>query len=256
MNEERNTEYTIMEGYELPSGGEIYSVPVNKHVELRSMTARDEMKRLSPSSTPLKTLADIIEGCLIEKLGISVYDLCLGDYEYLLHKLRIITYGPDYKVVAKCPECGEIVETVANLDALEMKEFNKETYESYRTFVLPKSKKTIVLKPLTPRIMDEIDSRTKEMRRRYKNAGFDFETLAKLELSIESIDGTLPNHHELENIINNLPAADMLKIMNNQERLNQCIGLENLIYLTCPKCSEEFTSFFRFGPEFFRPTDL
>ena len=59
----RQTDYTIMEGYELPSKGKIYSENVNPHIELRSMTGRDEMKRLSPSSTPLKTLADIIEDC-------------------------------------------------------------------------------------------------------------------------------------------------------------------------------------------------
>ena len=47
MAEERQTKYTIAEGYELPSKGKIYSVPVNSHVELRSMSARDEMKRLS-----------------------------------------------------------------------------------------------------------------------------------------------------------------------------------------------------------------
>jgi hypothetical protein len=90
---ERLTDYTIMEGYELPSKGKIYSDSVNPHVELRSMTARDEMKRLSPSSTPLKTLADIIEGCCIEKPKVHVYDMALGDYEFLLHKLRIVTYG-------------------------------------------------------------------------------------------------------------------------------------------------------------------
>ena len=44
MNSERQNDYTIMEGYELPSKGKIYSENVNPHIELRSMTARDEMK--------------------------------------------------------------------------------------------------------------------------------------------------------------------------------------------------------------------
>ena len=56
--EERQQNYTIAEGYELPSKGLIYEgVSVNPHVELRSMTARDEMKRLNSSTTPFKTLA-------------------------------------------------------------------------------------------------------------------------------------------------------------------------------------------------------
>ena len=48
MAEERQTNYTIGEDFILPSGGKIYDKAVNPHVELRSMTARDEMKRASP----------------------------------------------------------------------------------------------------------------------------------------------------------------------------------------------------------------
>ena len=49
MAEERQTNYTIAESLELPSGGKIYSKAVNPRVELRSMTTRDEMKRCNPS---------------------------------------------------------------------------------------------------------------------------------------------------------------------------------------------------------------
>ena len=43
---------------------------------------------------------------------------------------------------------------------------------------------------------------------------------------------------------------------DNIDKLNTLIGLENILYVTCPKCGEEITSFFRFGPEFFRPTNI
>ena len=118
---ERNTNYTIMETYTLPSEGLIYDVVVNPEVELRSMSARDEMKRLNPTSTPFKTLADIIEGCMLEKPAIHVYDMAIGDYEYLLHKLRIVTYGKEYKLELVCPNCGETVEVEADLESLELK---------------------------------------------------------------------------------------------------------------------------------------
>ena len=253
---ERQTNYTIMEGYELPSGGKIYETKVDPHVELRSMTARDEMKRLSPSSTPLKTLADIIEGCFIEKPAIHVYDMCLGDYEFLLHKLRIVTYGEDYKVTLKCPECGEIVETTAKLGNIELKPFDEEEINKYRTFVLPKSGRTVTLKFNTPRMTEEMEVKVKEMKRKYKTATIDFETLVKLLCSIDYIDGEKKPEHELEGFIDKLPALDLQKILNNIDKLNTLIGLENILYVGCPKCGEEITSFFRFGPEFFRPTNI
>ena len=253
---ERQTDYTIMEGYELPSKGKIYDKPVNPHIELRSMTARDEMKRLSPSSTPLKTLADIIEGCCIEKPAIHVYDMSLGDYEFLLHKLRIVTYGEDYKVALRCSECGESIEAIAKLDQLSVKEFDEELVNNLRTFSLPKSGRTISLNFLSPRRVEESEVKVKEMKRKYKNATIDFETLVRLLVNIDTVDSEKKAEHELEQIITNLPALDLQKILNNIDKLNQQIGLDNILYLTCPKCGEEITTFFRFGPEFFRPTNI
>ena len=254
--EMRQTDYTIMEGYTLPSKGKIYSENVNPLVELRSMTAREEMRRLSPSSTPLKTLADIIEDCCIEKPAVHVYDMSLGDYEFLLHKLRIVTYGEDYKVALRCSECGEMIETISKLDQLNVKEFDEETVRGLQTFSLPVSGRIITLNFLTPRRVEEMEVKAKDMKRRYKSATIDFETLVRVLCNIDLVDGEKKNEHELESIITNLPAKDLQKILNNIDKLNQQIGLDNILYLTCPKCGEEVTTFFRFGPEFFRPTNI
>ena len=253
---ERQTDFTIMEGYTLPSKGKIYTKTVNPHIELRSMTAREEMRRLSPSSTPLKTLADIIEDCCIEKPAIHVYDMSLGDYEFLLHKLRIVTYGEDYKVSLRCPECGELIETVTKLGQLEVKEFDEEEVKNLQTFSLPKSGHVITLNFTSPRMMEEIEVKVKDMKRRYKTATINFETLVKLLVNIDFVDGEKKSELELEKIVTNLPAMDLQKILNNIDKLNQKIGLDNILYLTCPKCGEELTTFFRFGPEFFRPTTI
>ena len=253
---ERQIDYTIMEGYELPSKGKIYTENLNPHIELRSMTARDEMKRLSPSSTPLKTLADIIEGCCIEKPAVHVYDMSLGDYEFLLHKLRIVTYGEDYKVSLRCPECGEVIEAVTKLGQLDVKEFDEDTIKDIQTFSLPKSGRIITLNFLSPRMVEEMEVKVKDMKRRYKNATIDFETLVRLLVNIDLVDGEKKSEHDLESIVTNLPAMDLQKILNNIDKLNQQIGLNNVLYLTCPKCGEEVTTFFRFGPEFFRPTTI
>jgi predicted RNA-binding Zn-ribbon protein involved in translation (DUF1610 family) len=253
---ERQTDFTIMEGYELPSKGKIYTENVNPHVELRSMTARDEMRRLSPSSTPLKTLADIIEGCCVEKPAVHVYDMSLGDYEFLLHKLRIVTYGEDYKVSMRCPDCGEVIEAVAKLGQLEVKEFDEEEVNKLQTFSLPKSGRIITLNFLSPHMVEEMEVKVKDYKRRYKTAVIDFETLVRLLVNIDLVDGEKKSDVELENIITNLPAMDLQKILNNIDKLNKQIGLDNILYLTCPKCGEEVTTFFRFGPEFFRPTTI
>ena len=43
----------------------------------------------------------------------------------------------------------------------------------------------------------------------------------------------------------------------DDEDLTDLFDEENPLYeITCPKCGEEITTFFRFGPEFFRPTTI
>ena len=80
-------DYTIAERYTLPSHGLLYDKEINPEIKLRSMTVRDEMKRLSPvtDGTIYRNMAEIIDSCLVEKPGISAYDLCVGDYQFLLH---------------------------------------------------------------------------------------------------------------------------------------------------------------------------
>ena len=76
---------TIVESFELPSKGKIYDTPVNSVFRLRSMTTEDEMKRLSHSEDQYKLLSEIIDSCMLEPIGISSYDMHLGDYQYILH---------------------------------------------------------------------------------------------------------------------------------------------------------------------------
>ena len=153
---ERQTNYTIGEIYELPSRGAIYDVPVNPIIELRSMNGRDELKRQNPDSncTQFKKLADIIEGCCIEKPAIHVYDMCLADYTFLLHRLRVITYESGYDVHLICPFCKAEIDTVADLDSLPFKDLDVEALKEKMIIQLPKCGKTVKLKLQTPRMLE------------------------------------------------------------------------------------------------------
>jgi hypothetical protein len=253
---ERQTNYTIGECAELPSKGLIYGSGVPSQVELRSMTARDEMKRLAPSNSQFKTLAEIIEGCMIEQFPVHVYDMALGDYEYLLHRLRIVTYGDEYKMTIRCPYCGEYFDATAHLESLEIKEFNMQKFEDVRTITLPKTGCVVTLNFQTPRMLDEIENKTKDMKRRFKNANIDFNLMISLTSAIDTVDGMHMDSIQAENFINSLPALDMTKIINGIDEINSLVGLDNSIIVDCTKCGGEVPTSFRFGPEFFRPTNI
>lgn len=251
---EKEQNYTIAEEFELPSKGLIYDKQINPIVKLRSMTARDEMKRLAPSNTPYKVLAELIDNCTVNEIGMSVYDMCLADYEFLLHKLRVVTYGPEYNTSSVCPFCNNMVESKISLDDLFVNEYEDGQNDDLQTFTLPVSNKKIRLKYQTPRILDETELKIKEFKKRYKDLNLDPTLLIFLEMSIDTVDGVKLNSVELENFINKLSAKDSNVIRNKIEKLNQSFGIDNKILISCPECHEDIISFFRFGPEFFRPT--
>ena len=120
-------DYTISESCMLPSKGQIYDVPVNYEVRVRSMTTQDEMRRLSPSDKAYQTLCEIVDDCIVgERPGISSYDMCLGDYQVLLHKVRSATYGSDYPIESGCPFCGAFNKVNINLDEMEVNEYTDD----------------------------------------------------------------------------------------------------------------------------------
>ena len=249
------TDYTIAENFILPSKGEIYEKTFDPNIKLKSMTIRDEMKRLSPNATPHKNLCEIIDNCLLTKLPYSAYDLCIGDYEFLLHKLRVVTYGPEYKMVVGCPHCKAIKEETVSLDDLKVKEFNLEDFKKSLSFKLPKSKKEITLKIQTPRLLDNIELQVNEFKKKNKDVNYDIRPLITIQSMIDTVDGTKLGTVELENFVNYLSARDANFILNKIDKSASIIGIDTSLDVTCSACGGDIKTFFRFGSEFFRPTN-
>lgn len=245
--------YTIAESYVLPSKGLIYDKEVNPKIKLRSMTTEEEMRRLSPSDTPYKTMCDIIESCMLEKPGISVYDMCLGDYQFLMHKLRVVTYGSEYKMIVTCPNCGETHEVKISLDDLEEIEYDAKL-EEYKKIRLPVSNKEVTIKIQTPRSLDEIALRTKELKRKMRELIYDPSLMVTLQSIIDTVDNKKMSVPELENFVKKLPMKDVTYIIQTAEKLNRGVGLNTDVVVTCGSCGYDAVTTFRLTSEFFGPT--
>lgn len=242
---------TIFETFMLPSGGKIYDKDINPIVDLTSMKVWQEMKRLSPTDMPYKLMSDIIEECLREKLAISVYDLCLGDYQYLLYKLRTVTYGSQYKMNMICPKCGQIAETLVDLDNIAINEYN-EDYNNFTHITLPNGDE-IDLNYQTPRMLDEISRRAKEMQKKVKS-NTDYTLLFTLVLAIKQVNGTKMSNVQLENYCKNLGMKDCNFLIHSIDELNGKIGMSNDILVNCSNCGNDSLVPFRLTSEFFGPT--
>lgn len=243
---------TIREEYSLPSKGQMYAKKFDPEVKLRSMTVAEEMKRLTATDNPYKTMSEIIEDCLETKLPVSVYDMCLGDYQYLLHKLRVVTYGPEYKISVLCPYCGEVFEHAINLDELAVHEYTNDL-DNLFTVKLPVTGRTVELKFQTPRDLDNIEKKKKQMKKQFPDMKEDPTLLLNLESMIKSIDGQPVNPATIQTFIKKLPMRDSSLILSAAEKINSKVGIDINIEATCPSCGNNVNTTFRFTSEFFRP---
>ena len=242
----------IAETFTLPSKGLIYEEEVNPEIVLSSMKTRHEMLRLSNTEESQKIMADIIDDCIETDLGISAYDLCLGDFQYLLFMLRVVTFGNDYELRGKCPFCGFEQGTTINLDELYVHEYD-DSLVDLMEMTLPVSENKIKLTLQTPRMMDRISSKIREYRRRHRDSDENPAILFNIMASIEEIDGEEPNPIKIEEWVKDLPMADTNAILNRIDLINSKIGIDLETEGVCKICGTTYKIPFRINETFFRP---
>lgn len=242
----------IAEVFTLPSKGLIYEESVNPEVVLSSMTTRHEMLRLSATEDSQKIMSQIIDDCIDSDLGISSYDLCLGDFQYLLFMLRVVTFGNEYELNGKCPFCGFSQNISINLDEMRIKEYDNSLAELLEV-ELPKRGNKVKLTLQTPRMLDRINTKIKEYRKKHKDSDENPAILYTIMASIEEIDGETPNQFSLEEWIKNLPLADTNVLINRIDLINNQIGIDLDVESECRICGTEYLIPFRINQTFFRP---
>lgn len=244
-------DFTIAEEYTLPSLGKVYDKQIDPVIKIRSMTTEEEMKRLGHSDSAFKLLSEIIDDCLVKKPGISVYDMCVGDYQFLMHKLRVVTYGPSYKITTTCPVCGKTSEQTIDLDQLEVSQYS-EDFANCLSIDLPRSKKNIELRLQTPRMLDDVAKKSRDLLKKSPNMKGEPAILFTLQSVIAKVDGQVLDPLKLDYFIRHLPAADTNYILKSIGKVN--IGIETTIDCHCNACNSDYVADLPITGEFFGPS--
>ena len=247
-------EANVAETIVLPSHGKIYEEEVNPEIVLSSMTTKHEMLRLSSNENSQRLMADIIDDCIQTDVGISAYDMCLADYQFLMLKLREVTFGNDYNMTVICPYCSARTDVDMDLDDLEIREFTDESLE-YSEIELPVSGDTIALTLQTPRMIDTINKQVKQAQRK-THTRENQNILYTMLNSIIAKNGEKFNTIAEEQWLRNLPLADTNYIMDAIDKLNSSFGIVMAVDTTCNVCGEDIVVPFLVNGSFFRPSVL
>lgn len=134
----------------LPSRGLAY-VDCDESIMIKPFTFAQERKlrSIKTSAQGLKVINALIEDCV---RGLDYDSMTLEDKNYILFKLREISYGDDYTIQAECQECQSINKLTVKISDVPVT-YAEDGYKEPLTITLPDSQQEV--KFVTPRCKDE-----------------------------------------------------------------------------------------------------
>ena len=257
----------------LPSQGKFYTddivdMPSTGELPVFSMTAKDEMIMKNPDALLNgEAVAQVIASCVpaVRKPR----ELISNDVDTLLIAIQAATSGDDVEVSGNCPECNELISSIASIEScLDTMTLITETYKftthndlnvEIRPFTYESTVKAGVANFQSTRSLQSLQDITDEMeqlRAFNKNflqiAALNFDLIVD---SVSSVKGTAPDGEEfvvtnrnnirefLENCDSSIGRAieDQIKDVNN-------LGVNKTIQLHCEACDAYFEKEIGFDP--------
>lgn len=198
-------------------------------------------------------LNKLLQKTIVEPANFDINKLSLADTLYLLFKLRVLSYGKDYKFRTRCPECGKKIDVLVDLSELPVETLDGDFGEDL-VFQLPNSKDTVFIKILTNEDIKQLNDEIK--RRKRKNPEDSSAYVLRIVYSIVKIK--LKNGKELthvvdiEKYISALTHLDASYILAARDKIT--FGIAPTMEYKCPECREYIDVSLNFSGSFFRPT--
>lgn len=241
----------VYEEVQLPSKGRFYNGedgPTNGIVAIRPMTGEEEQILATPRFVRKgQAINMIFEKCLRE--NIRAENLLTTDRTYLLIYLRGISYGTNYDVEIKCPECEKKFSTSVDLSGLYVEPCPND-YGPALQDILPNSKLPFAYRHSTGRDEQEITEHRDRRIKAFGDTSADDTLHYRTALLLDHIDG-ITGKTELQLLLKNLPIADVNYIRG---LINEPpFGVDTNVEIVCPSCLQEFNMDLPLESNFFFP---
>lgn len=208
----------------IPSAAvKLYGEGFDGHLTLRAMTTEEERIRLSGQSF-YETMSHIVNECIVDnKRPDGTYKLdsrLLTDFDFfaVLVKLRIMSYGPKYKTIATCRQCGSQFVATVDLSELDYNLVPDDFVEPYTIGPLPYSGDTLGCRFL--RVKDRIDIEKQKELLLAKNPDYIGDPTYMLEMyrRICQVNGKDIDILEAEEYVKSMIAMDSQMYHDNIEK--------------------------------------
>lgn len=238
----------LTEVVKMPSRGMIPGVP--SEVTIKAIQRKDK-KKLLMSETDNVLLA-LLQYSIVSPTDFNVYDLLPFESEYLLYRLRILTYGSSHTFKESCKFCGEINDVDMDLNAIpiiELPDGFKMTFD----IMLPISGVVLTCKLLTEGEKIAINKQSKELQNATgdENAGLDMIWESRV-VAINGDSKLAPI--EKTRFLDELNDYDSEYFMEYYGKYEGNYGLQKALNFSCDKCGRYNNADMPSIYTFFRPT--
>jgi hypothetical protein len=257
MLEEIRKGSETFEEVSLPSLGRFYEEgtgPSDGVLHVRPMTGVEE-KILATQRLMKKGLAinQIFQNCVQEKINPD--NLLSIDRTYLLIYLRSISYGTNYEVKIKCPECSHVFNETIDLDTLPVtycpEDFTEDTLEDTLPVCGFKFRYRMSKGIDETKITDYREKILKMWGEAAEDDTLTFRSSLLITELISNHGKVLTGQHNIKAMLDRMHIKDLAHIRNTLSE--PPFGMDAKIVLDCPSCGANFTTELPLEANFFFP---
>lgn len=239
----------ITETVHMPSKGLLNNVP--KEIVIKAIQRKDKKKMLMSETDDV--LLSLLQSSIVDPLDFNVYDLLPFEAEYLLYRLRILTYGAQHTFKSSCPHCGSLNEVEMNLNDIPVIEVPNSFNIIFDIPPLPVSGHQLKCKLLTEGERKIIRKKAKELVENTGNKAADIDMI--WESRIVAINGNSKMAPiEVTQFLDELNDYDSEYFMEYYNAYEGNYGLQTQLHYACDNCNKKVEDEMPSIYTFFRPT--
>lgn len=220
-------------------------------VVIRAMTTLEEKMRLS-STNGFSVIPRIIKACIVEPENVDVANMNMVDVNYLMYRLRVLTYGSNYKVSVPCYNEEKMVSVTVNLNEIPVNE-SDDFSGQFELNKLPISGDIITCRMNSSKDLEKVERDCLRILKKYPDYAGDPETIIRWNYRITKINGEEKNSVDIRQYVESMHAQDFAFMTDVYEKEVTKYGMDLNIVEICPECGHELEFPLPVNSEFFRP---
>lgn len=225
---------------------------VIESITIRAMTTVEEKLRLSSTNGSM-IIPNIIKSCIIDPENVDVMNMNMIDVNYIMYRLRALTYGSDYTVDAPCANERRYVSVTVNLNDINVEYAPEGFTGEFELPSLPVSNDVITCKVTSPRDLQKTEKECQRILNKFPEYVGDPELIIKWVYRITKINGDDVDTTKIRAYIETMHARDFAFLEDKYEKELSKYGMDLNMMEVCPKCGETLEFRLPVTAEFFRP---